>query len=47
MNNLSCFFLLLVLFEIGIPFVSRSEALLKMFLKKTVEAMQGTAYLRN
>jgi len=46
MNNLSYFFLLLVLFEIGIPFVSRSEALLKILLKRTVEAMQDIAYLR-
>jgi hypothetical protein len=46
MHNLSCFFLLLVLFEIGMPFVSRREALLKILLKKTVEAMQDTAYLR-
>jgi hypothetical protein len=28
------------------PFVSRREALLKILLKKTVEAMQDTAYLR-
>jgi hypothetical protein len=46
MNNLSYFFLLLVLFEIGIPFVSRSKALLKILLKRTVEAMQDIAYLR-